>query len=47
MSYVKSNFESIPNTKGQVWSLSEVNGELVMGHNDGFFVIKNNLPPSY
>ena len=44
MSYVKSSFESIPNTKGQVWSLSEVNGELVMGHNDGFFIIKDNLP---
>ena len=44
ISYVKSNFEAIPNTKGQVWNLSEVNGELIMGHNDGFFVIKNNLP---
>ena len=43
MSYVKSEFEPIPNTKGQVWSLSEVNGKLIMGHNDGFFVIKNNL----
>ena len=39
--YVKSSFTLIPNTKGQVWSLSDVNGDLVMGHNDGFFVIKN------
>ncbi len=44
ISFVKSNFESVPNAKGQVWNLSEVNGELVMGHNDGFFVIKNNIP---
>ncbi len=44
LSYVKNNFEAIPNTKGQVWNLSEVNGELLMGHNDGFFVIKNNVP---
>ena len=43
MGYIKSSFEPIPNTKGQVWSLSELNGELVMGHNDGFFIIKNNL----
>jgi DNA-binding CsgD family transcriptional regulator len=41
--YVKSSFTLIPNTKGQVWSLSEVNGQLLMGHNDGFFVIKNNI----
>jgi hypothetical protein len=44
ISYVKGNFEQVPNTKGQVWNLSELNGELVMGHNDGFFVIKNKLP---
>jgi ligand-binding sensor domain-containing protein/DNA-binding CsgD family transcriptional regulator len=43
-SYVKSSFEAVSNTKGQVWSLTEINGELVMGHNDGFFVIKNNTP---
>lgn len=42
--FVKSSFEAVPNTKGQVWNLSEVNGELVMGHNEGFFVIRNNMP---
>ncbi len=41
--YVKSSFELVPNSRGQVWSLSEVNGELLMGHNDGFFIIKNNV----
>lgn len=44
ISYVKGRFEQVPNTKGQVWNLSELNGELVMGHNDGFFVIRNNIP---
>ncbi|MGB8193558.1 MAG: two-component regulator propeller domain-containing protein [Chitinophagaceae bacterium] len=44
ISYVKSSFEAVPNTKGQVWTLAEVNGELLMGHNDGFFVIRNNQP---
>jgi ligand-binding sensor domain-containing protein len=44
LSYVKGSFEPVPNTKGQVWNLCELNGELIMGHNDGFFVIKNNVP---
>jgi ligand-binding sensor domain-containing protein/DNA-binding CsgD family transcriptional regulator len=44
ISYVKGIFELVPNTKGQVWKLSELNGQLVLGHNDGFFVIKNNVP---
>ncbi len=38
---IKSKFELIPGPKGQVWNLSELNGQLVMGHNDGFFVIEN------
>jgi ligand-binding sensor domain-containing protein/DNA-binding CsgD family transcriptional regulator len=44
MSYAKGRFEQVPNTNGQVWNLCELNGELVMGHNDGFFVIKNRIP---
>jgi DNA-binding CsgD family transcriptional regulator len=44
LSYVKSSFEAVPNTRGQVWTLAAINGELVMGHNDGFFIIKNNVP---
>ncbi len=37
--FTKSKFELVPGPKGQVWSLSEVNGQLLMGHNDGLFVI--------
>lgn len=44
LSYVKSSFEAIPNTKGQVWTLAELNGQLAMGHNDGFFIIRNGMP---
>jgi DNA-binding CsgD family transcriptional regulator len=32
----------VNNTKGQVWNLSEVNGELLLGHHDGGFVVENN-----
>lgn len=44
VNFVRSSFEAIPNTKGQAWHLSEINGQLIMGHNDGFFVIKDNVP---
>jgi DNA-binding CsgD family transcriptional regulator len=36
---VKNNFTLLPNTKGQVWNLSEVNGKLMMGHTDGSYMI--------
>lgn len=40
--FSKSNFTLVKNTSGQVWNLSEVNDQLLMGHNDGFFVVKDN-----
>ncbi len=36
----QGNFTPVPGTKGQVWDLTEVNGELLMGHNLGFYQIK-------
>jgi ligand-binding sensor domain-containing protein len=39
ISYAKSGIEPVANTQGQVWNLSVVNGKLLMGHNDGAFVI--------
>jgi ligand-binding sensor domain-containing protein/DNA-binding CsgD family transcriptional regulator len=41
ISFVKSSFEPVENTKGQVWNLSEINGQLLMGHHEGAFVIEN------
>ncbi|WP_243398867.1 helix-turn-helix and ligand-binding sensor domain-containing protein [Hanstruepera neustonica] len=35
-------FLLIPETNGQVWGLSEINGELFCGHDRGTFVIKDN-----
>lgn len=34
-------FTEIKNTKGQVWSLQEVNHQLLMGHQDGAFLVSN------
>ncbi len=39
----KGVFTEVANTKGQVWNLQEVDHELLMGHQDGAFVIRNNL----
>ena len=37
------SFKLIQNTNGQVWSLTEINGELFCGHNNGSFIIKNGI----
>ena len=34
------DFQLVENTEGQVWGLSEVNGELFLGHNEGAFIVK-------
>lgn len=39
LSFVKGDFQPVANTKGQVWNLSEVNGQLLMGHHEGAYVI--------
>lgn len=40
--FSQSSFTLVKNTRGQVWNLSEVNDELLLGHTDGFFVVKDN-----
>ena len=42
LSLLKGVFTGVANTKGQVWSLEEIDGELLMGHQDGAFVIRDN-----
>ncbi|MGQ1909531.1 hypothetical protein ACT3CE_07050 [Marinifilum sp. RC60d5] len=39
---VSGKFELVQNTSGQVWSLQEIAGELICGHNKGTFRIKKN-----
>jgi ligand-binding sensor domain-containing protein/DNA-binding CsgD family transcriptional regulator len=39
LSAVKSAFNKVANSNGQVWNLSEVNQQLIMGHSDGAFII--------
>jgi DNA-binding CsgD family transcriptional regulator len=39
LSFVKGQFRPVPNTKGQVWGLSEINGQVLLGHHDGSFLV--------
>jgi len=42
ISYAKSSFSLVENSKGQVWNISEVNGELLMGHSQSAFIVNDN-----
>ncbi|MDF2188025.1 triple tyrosine motif-containing protein [Paraflavitalea sp. CAU 1676] len=39
LSFVKGQFTAVPNTKGQVWGLSGINGQVLMGHHDGCYQV--------
>lgn len=41
-SFSKNGFSKVPHTDGQVWNLSEVNHQLLLGHHEGIFLIHNN-----
>jgi DNA-binding CsgD family transcriptional regulator len=40
-SFLRGEFKSIPGTKGSTWNLSEINGDLLLGHHDGAYQIRN------
>ncbi len=40
LSFVNGDFVSIDNTKGSTWTLTNINGDLLLGHHDGAFEIK-------
>jgi DNA-binding CsgD family transcriptional regulator len=42
LSFIRGAFQPVNNSKGQVWNLSEVNGQLLMGHHEGAYTIQNN-----
>ena len=41
-SFSKGDFLPVTGTKGQAWSLSTINDQLLLGHHDGAFVIRDN-----
>ncbi len=42
LSFSKGTFEWVTGTKGQAWSLQQINNRLYLGHHDGAFLIKEN-----
>jgi DNA-binding CsgD family transcriptional regulator len=42
LSYTNGSFEFVQHSEGQVWNLSVVNDQLLMGHNTGAYLINNN-----
>jgi ligand-binding sensor domain-containing protein/DNA-binding CsgD family transcriptional regulator len=42
LSFSKGDFVPVINTRGQTWSLAEINGQLLLGHHEGAFTIQNN-----
>ena len=42
MSFSKGSFTVVNNTRGQTWGLANINNQLLLGHHEGAFVIKNN-----
>lgn len=43
LSYSPANFEEVKNSKGQVWGLDEINSQLLMAHEDGTLLVKENV----
>lgn len=41
-SFSQNHFRQVHNSKGQVWNLSVVNDQLLMGHHEGTFLISKN-----
>jgi len=41
LSFIKSRLEQVTNTQGEVWNLSVVNDQLLMGHHTGAYLIKD------
>jgi ligand-binding sensor domain-containing protein/DNA-binding CsgD family transcriptional regulator len=42
LSFVKSTFTPVQNARGQVWNISVVNDQLLIGHHEGAYLVENN-----
>lgn len=46
LSFLNAAFTPVPNSKGSTWDLSEINGQLLLGHHEGAYqVINEQLKP--
>jgi len=42
LSFSRGSFAPVANTKGQVWGLAAINGQVLLGHHEGAFTVSNN-----
>jgi ligand-binding sensor domain-containing protein/DNA-binding CsgD family transcriptional regulator len=42
LSFSRGDFIPVGNTQGQTWNLSQINDQLLLGHHEGAFVVRNN-----
>lgn len=42
LSFANGSFEFVQHSEGQVWNLSQVNDQLLMGHNTGAYIVNDN-----
>ena len=42
LSFSMGNFSKVTNSSGQTWRLAEINNQLLLGHHDGAYIVKNN-----
>lgn len=42
LSFSKGDFSLVANTTGQTWGMAEINGQLLLGHHEGAFIVNNN-----
>lgn len=49
LSFSKGSFQPVNNTKGQTWGMAQINNQLLLGHHEGAFIIRDNtaIPFSY
>ncbi|MDA9554817.1 transcriptional regulator [Pelobium sp.] len=43
LSYSRTSFKEIPNTQGQIWNLNIINKKLLVAHEDGTYVIEDEI----
>jgi len=46
-SYINGTFSFVKKSNGQVWNFSEINGKLLMGHNNGAYLVENGEAVSF
>ncbi len=42
LSFSKGDFQLVSNTTGQTWNMAEINGQLLLGHHEGPFLVNGN-----